>query len=87
MLHAIWQGALIAGVAALVLARMRGNDSTSRYAVAFVALLAVPAVCGLTIWRTLTGNSTPFPFLLDGFLYSLRRGPDVRGWPAWVEPP
>ena len=34
MLHALWQGALIAAAAALLLARMRGNDSSSRYAVA-----------------------------------------------------
>ena len=51
MLHALWQGALIAAVAALLLRRMRGNDSTSRYVVAFVALLADARACGLTIWR------------------------------------
>ena len=67
MLHAVWQGALIAAVAGLLLTRMRGNDSTSRYVVAFVALLAVPATCGLTIWRTLAGTSAPFLFPLNGF--------------------
>ena len=57
LLHFIWQGSLIAAIAALALRALRHSAADVRYVVAAIALslmATLPAVTGLQAWRTLS---------------------------------
>ncbi len=50
ILHSLWQGGLIAVLLAVVLAALRNNASSNRYAVSVVALVAMVMSAGLTFF-------------------------------------
>jgi beta-lactamase regulating signal transducer with metallopeptidase domain len=62
LLHALWQGALIAAAAALALRATAHRAATTRYAIACIALLTLPAACAVTLWRITFGNPAPLGF-------------------------
>ncbi|HEV2146927.1 MAG TPA: hypothetical protein VGR37_05975, partial [Longimicrobiaceae bacterium] len=54
LLHFVWQGALVAGLAALALHLLRGRSPQARYAVgcaALVVMLVAPVATGITAYE------------------------------------
>ena len=64
LFHFLWEGALIACLAAIAL-RLAGRDARSRYAVACLALLAMPAAFAVTLWLSLPGARIAIPRTFD----------------------
>ncbi len=60
LLHAVWQGALIAAVTAIVLREMRSERAAARYAMAYAALVLLPFVSLVTMWRISAGSPWTF---------------------------
>src|SRR4051794_1183555 len=57
LIHFIWQGALIAALAAIALFALRRSAADVRYVVAAIALTlmaTMPVVTGVQTWRTVT---------------------------------
>lgn len=72
LLHFVWQGLLIGGLAAVALAALRGADARLRYAVCALALLAcllLPA--GHLLWLLSDRDSASPPLALPGWLAGL----------------
>lgn len=65
LLHAVWQGALLAWIAAVVLARIPARRAAARHAVALACLLAVALAPVITfLWyRAAAASPGPLPLL------------------------
>ncbi|MBZ5580264.1 MAG: GWxTD domain-containing protein [Acidobacteriia bacterium] len=63
LLHFLWQGALAAVVLALTLRLTRTGSARLRYAVACLAMLALPIVFGVTFWLALGEGLSRYPLL------------------------
>src|ERR1700678_1669729 len=91
LLHSLWEGALIAGLLACGLLLSRRTSARFRYALACLALLAMPVAFGITLWishphaaeRMILANIAPQQF--HGNLIS--SPPRPLGWAdrvAWA---
>ena len=61
LLHFVWQGTLIAGVAAVALRLLRQSAADVRYVVATIALslmATLPVVTGVQVWRAAASDSS-----------------------------
>jgi beta-lactamase regulating signal transducer with metallopeptidase domain len=63
LLHSLWQATVIAIAAAVVLDKIREDR---RYVVAYAALMLIPGVCALTVWRLWAGAPSLFAITLMG---------------------
>ncbi len=72
LLHFVWQGLLIGGLAAAALAALRGADARLRYAVCALALLACLLLpCGHLLWLLSERDGASPPLALPGWLAGL----------------
>jgi hypothetical protein len=61
LLHFIWQGMLVGGLTAIVLACLRRGAADVRYLVSAIGLslmLTLPTVTAIQLWRTSTARNT-----------------------------
>src|SRR5579884_437343 len=81
LVHFVWEGAVLAILAAVVLWAMRKRSAEARYALAYVALI-VMAGCPVATWLFIGRSNAPAPVEIE-----VPKTVELRGLSIWQQPP